>query len=380
MRVLLTGGGTAGHVFPCIAVAQALRAEAGETELLFVASRHGLDAEALTRYKLPYEMISARPFPYGVSWRLLPGLWGMARGGWQTRGILRRFRPDVVMTSGGFVSAAVVPVAARYGLPIVSHVSDAQPDRTNRLLRRWATVVTLAHEQSRAWCAGHDCRVVGQPIRAEFFATTREAGAAALGLDPGRPTLLVTGGSQGARTLNDAVQDALPELLSHPELQVAHVTGARDHERVLAWAEENGFLSAPRYQVWPWVDMPPALAAADLVLTRAGSSALAEACASRGALIVVPYPFAGGHQAQNAAELERVGAAVVIRNDDFTGAVLAQAVQELLADRAKRAAMAAAAGALAQPQAAQEIAGILRGLAGQDVKPPAHRRTGTSVP
>ena len=208
MRVLLTGGGTAGHLFPSIAVAQAVLAEE-EAELLLVSSRHGLDAEILAQHGLPYEPISARPFPYGLSWRLFSGVWGLLRGAAQARRIITRFQPDVVMSSGGYVAAAVVPVAARRRLPIVAHVSDAYPDRTNRFLRRWATVTTLAHEEAERYFEGCECRVVGQPIRKEFFATGREEGAAALGLDPERPVLLVTGGSQGARSLNRAVQVGL---------------------------------------------------------------------------------------------------------------------------------------------------------------------------
>jgi len=362
--VVLTGGGSAGHLFPNVAVAQALQ-RMEDTEVLFVGAAQGLDGTLLEDQGLAHELIAARPFPYGVSLKSLSALVALGRAMAAVRRLLRRFQPDVVVAAGGFVSAAVIPVAHWRRIPVLIHVSDALPDRANRLLRRFASAVTLAYAEAERYFPGRRCEVVGQPVRREILEAQREEGYEHFGLSPELRTLLITGGSQGARRLNRAVQAALQELLQLEGWQILHVAGSLDCPDLEQWAARQDFLPSPRYVLRSWAPMAPALAVADLVLSRAGSSSLAEICARGVPSIIVPYPHAARHQEANAAPLAKAGAAQVVADDELDGTRLLHVVKELVADARNLHSMSEAAARLATPGAAARVAELALELAGK---------------
>jgi len=359
-RVLMAGGGTAGHIFPCVAVAEELQVADPEAEVRFIGATGRIDGKLLAARGLPHDLIDARPMPYGLSAAALSGAVGLVRGALQTRRIIRAFRPDVMFSTGGYVGAAAGLAARWQGVPLVLHASDVLPDRSNRMLSRWAQVVTCV-SPAAAEVFGEIATVTGHPIRQEVASATAEDGVRKLGLDPALPTLLVTGGSQGARRLNDAVIGALPQLLD--DLQIAHLSGALDYAALRAQAEQMG--SPERYHLIEHLpNVGLALAAADVVVTRAGAASLAESCLHGVPMIVVPYPHAGGHQRLNAEPLAEDGAAVLVEDEDFTADRLVALAREILADDVRRREMADAAIAAASPGAAADVADTLLAVVG----------------
>ena len=358
LRVLMAGGGTAGHLFPCVAVAEELADLEPGCSIRYVGARGRIDEQILRERDLPHDLISARPLPYRLSAEAVTGLVALARAVRRTRAILRAFRPHIVFSTGGYVGASVGIAARLARIPLLVHVADTQPDRGNRLLARWAcAITTISPEAARA--LGRSATVTGNPIRRELAQATREQGTRELGLDPDAATIVVTGGSQGARRLNTAVVSALPVLLDELGAQIVHLSGALDFETLRAEVARR-FGSPPRYHLIAHLPNPGlALAAADLALTRAGAGSLAEVCLHGVPMIVVPYPFAGGHQRLNAAPLADAGAAVIVDDAQFTGERLVALVRDLLGDAARLAAMAAAARAAARPDAARQVAQVL---------------------
>ncbi len=358
-RIALAGGGTAGHLFPSLAVAQRLLELSPDAELLFFAAKRQLDAELLAELNVPCRLLGARPFPYAVSLRWVGSLAALGTSLLTAWGVLRGFRPDVLFASGGYISVPCVLAARMLGVPCVVHAGDALPDRANRLLSRYAACITVAFEQAIKHFPRRKTIYTGPPIRKEILGASRAEALTHFGLDPARKTLLVTGGSQGARAINQAVSAALPQLVARDDLQIIHLTGRLDYEEMERRAQSLG-LEPPVYRCIPFCRrMGLAYAAADIIVSRAGSSSLGEAIALAKPMIVVPYPHAGGHQMANARPLAEAGAAVVIENSQLSGARLTAALSSLLDDPGKLAAMAQAARRLQRPRAAEDIAQLL---------------------
>lgn len=355
MKAAFAGGGSAGHLCPALAVAQRFLRLEEDNEVLFFGAQKDLDRRMLegTNHKL----IAGTGLPYGRSLRTLSSLLKLAQGGLQARAALKAFRPQVVLGTGGYISAAALTAADTLGLPLVIHASDACPDRTNLKLASKATRITVAFEAALEHFPADKVIVTGQPVREEILQADRETARAELGYGPEDVVLLVTGGSQGARTLNQATVGALPQLLG-AGLKVFHQTGSLDYQQVKAETDAADW--GPRYVCREFIhDMGSVLAAADLFLMRAGASSLAEAAAWSLPMIVVPGDFAHGHQKVNAEEVERRGAAIVVANSDLTPGRLAEVALELLQRPDRRAAMAAAARAWGTREAGDKIARVL---------------------
>jgi len=341
VRVLLAGGGTAGHLFPCLAVAEQLEELVPGVQSAFIGARGRIDEKLLAERDLPHHLISVRPLPYRISWAAVTGLAALARGWAEARKHVRAFGPDVVFSAGGYVGAAVVLAARTSGVPVVLHVADARPDRSNRSLARWASAITVASPEA-ARRFKREVIITGHPVRAEVATATREEGLRTLGLAADRSVLLVTGGSQGARTLNNALLDALPALVDEMGLQVVHLCGDLDYEQVKAAADRIG--ERQDYHLFAYLPNPgPALAAADLVVTRGGAGGPAEACLHGVPMIIVPYPYAGGHQRANAQPLAEAGAAVIVEDDEFDRAKLLAISGDILGDPGRARAIVDAA-------------------------------------
>jgi len=282
----------------------------------------------------------------------------------QCETVLRAFRPDVVLITGGYVAAPVAWAAWRHKprIPLLIYLPDLTPGLSVQLTSRLAARVAVSFPEAAHYFA-HKAVVTGYPVRHELLVADRSTARAAFRLEAGLPAVLVFGGSRGARSINQALVAALPDLL--PRCQVIHVSGTLDWDAV---SEAAGALADPlraRYHPYPYMheEMIQALAAADLVVARAGASTLGEFPAAGVPSILVPYPYAGQHQDANAAYLAERGAALVIPDRDIANR-LAATVLQLLTDAGRLAAMASAAAKLARPDAANAIARELHRLAG----------------
>lgn len=354
---VFAGGGTGGHLFPGLAVADALRARDPEAQITFLTTDRDLDRRLLHAAGWRQVVQPVRPFtthPLRV-----PAFWlAWRRSVRLATETLARLRPRAVLGLGGYAAGPAVVAARRLGIRSAILNPDASPGRANRFLARRCDGVFVQWEESCARLPdGAVCEIVGCPIRPAFGRTDAHAGRRHFGLDPDRPTLLVTGASQGAQTINAALQRLWPAFArAHRDWQLLHLTGPADEAEVRAAygaAEQSATVLAFTD------DMHLAMAAADVVISRAGASTLAELTAVGRAAILLPYPFHRDmHQRANAEVLVRRGAAICLedRRDAAANAAQLGAALEALCDGGRRAAMARAARELGRPDAAARVA------------------------
>jgi UDP-N-acetylglucosamine--N-acetylmuramyl-(pentapeptide) pyrophosphoryl-undecaprenol N-acetylglucosamine transferase len=351
MRVLISGGGTGGHLFPAIAVAQALSRNAPDTQLLYVGRRGGMEEQVVPRFGIPMETIAAAKLDMEQLWRNWSFPFVAPQALLQSARIVRRFRPDVVLGTGGYVSAPVVLAAAAVRVPVVLQEQNAMPGRATRLLSRLARVVATAYPESARYLRAKAV-VTGTPVRSEFWKRREDF--------PLRPhRLLILGGSQGAHRINEAVASALPELTGALGMDVWHQTGERD----VGWLESLGS-SGGRYHPFAFADdLAEQVYAADLVVSRAGAGSISEVSAAGIPMLLVPGPFAGGHQRLNAEPFELAGAARVIANEECDGLRLTREIAAIADDPAAYSKMVDAMRSLGRPRAAEEVARLLQAAA-----------------
>jgi UDP-N-acetylglucosamine--N-acetylmuramyl-(pentapeptide) pyrophosphoryl-undecaprenol N-acetylglucosamine transferase len=356
-------------VYPALAVYQALSAKHPGVETLWVGGEGGMEAELVNRAGIPFRTIPAAGL-HGVGLRHLPrNLVQLTRGAFAAGRILRDFRPDAILFTGGFV-AGPLAFAARastaftaHRLPILLYVPDIEPGLALQWLARFADRIAVSADDSQKYFK-RKVTVTGYPLRADLKEWTRQSGRSRLKLDEKQPVLLVFGGSKGARSINQAVTAHLPTLLEMA--QVVHITGELDWETVQA---ANGRLSGSqisRYHVFPYLhdEMGAALAAADLAVSRAGASCLGELPLHGLPAVLVPYPYAWRYQKVNADYLAQRGAAVILA-DELLQEQLIRLVTDLLQNPSKRRAMQTAMSSLSRPAAADAIADQLMALGGE---------------
>lgn len=368
-RVVLTGGGTGGHIYPALAIAAELRRLVPEVDILYVGSVDGLEARLVPGEGLPYRAVPAAGVIRKSPLAAARGLVQLLRGVVAARRVLAGFRPDVVVGTGGYVSFPVVFAAVRARVPVLIQEQNVVPGVANRWVGRWADVVAVPHAEVARWFPrARRIEVTGNPVRPEVLAADRDAARARLGLAGCRRVVLVVSGSRGARTVNEAMAGALPEWLGRPEWGLLWITGNAYHAEVSAAARRAGYDPDrhPHVRIVAYAhDMADMLAAADLVVARAGAITLAELAARGLPAVLVPSPnVTHDHQRQNARLVERAGAAVVVEDADCDARTLGGAIRSLLADEARLAAMAAASRTLARPDAARRLAELVLELAG----------------
>jgi len=358
----LSGGGTAGHIYPALAVAEELSA-GGRDEVLFVGTPDGPEARLVPGAGVPFSALSASGFDRARPWTLVTSSVQIAASAVRAIGLLGRYGPDAVVGFGGYVSIPVGFAAVARGVPLVLHEQNSVPGLANRVLSRWARRVALTYpEASSALRSPERAVVTGNPVRPGVIGATRERGKSQFGAPPDALLLLAFGGSRGARHINSALLALRGPLLSVPGLRVVQVAGPAEAESVRAALAQAGGDGGGRWQVLDYVDdMGSGLAAADLVLARAGATSLAEITVLGCPALLVPYPYAtDDHQTRNAASLLAAGAAEVISDADLDTPRFGDTLLRLLSDAEARATMAAASKSLGRPDAALRVAELAR--------------------
>lgn len=364
MRLIISGGGTGGHVYPALAVVPKLKQLRADLEILWLGSKGGMEQALVERAGLTFEAIAALGLRGKNPLALGQGLWALSQGYRQSRRIIERFRPDALFVTGGYVCVPVTLAARRAGAPVVIYLPDIEPGLAIKFLARFAQRVAVTAPEAQQFFKPGLTVVTGYPVREDLFSPSfqgegrgevKTAARRQLGLRDDLPVLMVFGGSRGARSINQAVVECLADFL--PLCQIVHVTGTLDEAWVLVRRAELSPEWQTRYRVSAYLheEMATALLAADLVISRAGASVLGEFPAVGLPAILAPYPYAGAHQRLNADYLARQGAAVVVKDEDLSRK-LKGIVMELLTDKEKLAAMSRASASLAQPEAAARLA------------------------
>jgi UDP-N-acetylglucosamine--N-acetylmuramyl-(pentapeptide) pyrophosphoryl-undecaprenol N-acetylglucosamine transferase len=354
MKFALAGGGTGGHVYPALAVAEELGAQP-ETELVYYGSESGPEHDLAIERGIAFRPIAAAQLRGRSPLRLANGLWSLWRGGRQASDWLKADPPAAIFATGGYASAPLGRPARRRRVPLVLFLPDVKPGWAVRYLQRYATTVACSVDASTQYLDARKAVVTGYPVRRQFLEATREQAIRRFELDPHLLTVLVAGGSQGSHPINLVVAEALKRLLERA--QVIHLAGATEERWLAREREQLPHWQQERYRLLAYTeDMALAMAAADLAVTRAGASVLGELPATGLPAIVIPGDFSDQHL--NATHLVEHGAALALssrRIDELEGTIT-----RLLDDAQERASMAAAMRALARPDAARRLAKMLR--------------------
>ncbi len=350
--LVIACGGTGGHLFPGIAVAEAWEASGGNALLLI--SEKKVDAQASSKYGgLSFETIPAVAKPSTFSLKMIPFLMKLWKTDRKCRQILKKHNALSVIGMGGFTSLPPVHAGHALGLPVFVHDSNALPGKANRLTARWCDAVLLGLEAAVSYFPKSTCKVTGTPVRKELNTLpSREDAARKWNLDPAKKTLLIMGGSQGAKHLNSLMAEASQQL---PDVQFLHLTGAADAERVKGLVGDN-----PAYTVVDFCDdMAAAFAVSDLAICRSGASSLTELAHVGMPALLVPYPYAADdHQTKNAEVFSEAGACLLKQESDLSTENLVENIKSMLQDGVF-ADMQRKMQAMAVPDAAQKIISVV---------------------
>lgn len=352
MNAIIACGGTGGHLFPGIAVAEVLR-QRGHDVLLFVSEKE-IDSLALsTRTQFRFEKLPTVGFPSLYS----PAIFGFIRRFTESlslcRSIYRRFRPQVVLGMGGFTSTAPILAGRMRGISTLVHESNAIPGKANRLAAKMVRAVLLGFKEAAQFFPKARTEITGTPIRSELKRVDRQSVRQKFGLQPNAPTMLVMGGSQGASGINQAMVKLLP-LLRNVPIQVIHLSGARDERMV---ADNYRREQIPAFVAAFYHHMEEVYSAADFAVARAGAASLAELAFFGLPIILIPFPYAADdHQTRNAEIFDRGGAAFVLKESELTPELLSEKIRAMVERPELIRRMSEKCAALAPRDAADRIA------------------------
>ena len=372
MTIVFTGGGTAGHVNPALSVARFVRLRHPGAEIVFIGSRDGIEEKLVPREGYPLELLNITGIQRGPGWKnfkenlAVPGR--LIKSNREARKIIARVKPDVVLGTGGYASYPAIRAAARAGVPCAIHAPDAQLGLANKALAKHVDAIMLGFEDSK-WYFKDQTKLhfTGTPIRDGMIYTDPAAAKRKLGLGPDEKLVVSVFGSTGARDMNKRMADMFAcEVKNGTPFRHIHAAGEFGYKWMPEYVRSKGvdLLSCPRIDMREYIyDMCEVMAAADLIITRAGMNTLCEICATGTPAIIVPSPnVAENHQEKNARALEARGAARVLLEQDCTGEVLYNMVVEMLADQTGLKRMSEAAADMAVYDGVERIYNVLAGL------------------
>ncbi len=367
-RVIISGGGTGGHIYPAITIAKAM-AELEPTEILYVGTKNGLESTLIPKEGIPFMTLDIKQgLQRKLSWQNVITIEKAVSSIWKASAILKKFDPHIVVGTGGYVCGPMLMAAAMHRIPTLIQEQNVIPGITNTILSKFATVVAVGYEEAKGKFGGKESVVVtGNPVRKDILTATKEEGCRQLGIRPDVFTVLVAGGSRGARTINTAMVEVHHYFKNDEHIQILHVTGSNEFERVkeeLKEVGDDGWYGKSSCILPYLYNMPAALAAADLAVFRAGAVGLAELTVRGVPAILIPYPYAAeDHQTYNAQALVHNGAAKMIVDKMLTAKELIQEFQELRNNPEVLQKMSLASRKMGRPEAAYDIARLAFSIA-----------------
>jgi UDP-N-acetylglucosamine--N-acetylmuramyl-(pentapeptide) pyrophosphoryl-undecaprenol N-acetylglucosamine transferase len=363
-RVIFTCGGTAGHINPAIALAQLMKEKNPDTEFLFVGAERGLEKDLVPKAGYAFKTVHISSFhrsfkPKEIKHNL-GTVYNLMRAPREARDILKEFRPDAVIGTGGYASFPMVKAAAKAGIPTAVHESNAVPGLTTEMLEPFADRIMVGFESCRQHYKHPDkVMVTGTPVRGDFFAHTKEEAKEALGVNDGRPLIVSFWGSLGAAGMNRHMADFMELEAAEEPFHHIHAAGKNGYPLVTQILKEKNvdLTQHPALEVREYIyDMALVMRAADLVICRAGASTISELTALGAPALMVPSPYVtNNHQEKNARALEEVGGAVVLLEKDCSGQMLFQSACKILQDTKKRTQMEQAMASLGIRDATERI-------------------------
>lgn len=362
MRIVLTGGGTGGHLTPLVAVAKKIREKVPEAEFLFIGPKGKLEDEIMGRENIPIRNIPVGKLRRYFSLANLIDPFRVLGGIFKSLWLLLFHMPDAVFSKGGYASFPVVVAAWVYRIPVMIHESDSNPGLANSMLGKFADRVAVAYPEAEKYFPAAQVVLTGNPLREDINQGDAARARQSLGFTESRKTIFIWGGSQGAKSINERVLRILPQLMH--KYQVIHQTGENNFEEVERMAGELGFkVGHDGYYAAPFFreDLKDILAVSDLVISRAGSTSIAEIAANRKPAIIIPLESsAGDHQRMNAYSLARIGGCIVMEENNMGEHMLLEKIDEILSDEALAKRLADNIATFYHPDATERIAqGIL---------------------
>lgn len=361
----ITGGGTGGHIYPAIAVCEALKADPETREIYYVGNPNNLEYEIAQKYGYKFLAVKVSGMPRRFSIRFIKWFFKLQFAILKSLFYIKKYKPNAIFGTGGYVSAPALFAGEVSGIPIMIHDCDAQPGIVSKYIAPNAQSVSLAFDGSKKFIKSANININGNPIREEFKTLTKEQARENLGLE-NKTTLCIMGGSQGARSINSAAVEILQELSSEYDLQIIFQTGKKNYENIFLKLKDiyPDFEEDKNIVVKPYFDnMSTILKASDIAVSRAGSLSLSELCACSIASILIPYPYAAAdHQRKNAKYMVEKKAALYLEDADTTKDTLLIAIEKLLDDKEKLEDIQKNAFALAKLDATKNIVNQLKDI------------------
>ncbi|MFA5777415.1 MAG: undecaprenyldiphospho-muramoylpentapeptide beta-N-acetylglucosaminyltransferase [Parcubacteria group bacterium] len=360
MRILLTGGGTGGHIFPLVSIVRKIREKLGdEAEFLYVGSGVAIEKEVMKEEGIRAKYILAGKARRYFSLMNFVDFFKTPIGFFQSLWILLSFMPDVVFSKGGYVSVPVVMAAWIYRIPIIIHESDAVPGTANRILEKFSNKVAIAYPTTQNYFEASKTALVGNPVREGINSGNKEEARKFFNFTESKPVILVLGGSQGSEIINESVIRILPRILQHA--QIIHQTGEKNYEKVVHGAGEQGIKAGREgYFPVPFMDfetIKQAYALADMVISRAGANIIAEIAANAKPNILIPLEHsAQDHQRMNAYEIAKAGGTLVLEESNLGENIFFEKIEKILFDEELKKNMSHNISAFYHPNAAEYLA------------------------
>ncbi|GIN91457.1 UDP-N-acetylglucosamine--N-acetylmuramyl-(pentapeptide) pyrophosphoryl-undecaprenol N-acetylglucosamine transferase [Siminovitchia terrae] len=358
MKIIVSGGGTGGHVYPALALIRTIKKKHPDTKFLYIGTERGLESNIIRRENIPFEAVEITGFRRSLSFENIKTVLRFLKGVKRSKQIINDFKPDAVIGTGGYVSAPVVYAAAKKKVPAVIHEQNSVPGLTNKFLSKYVQKVALCFDSAKEFFPAQKVILTGNPRASEVVGKESRGELVKLGLKENIPTALITGGSRGARPINEAVIKSLAQLTNKP-YQVLYITGEVHFEDVKKEVELIG--ASPNVVVVPFIhNMEEVLTEIDVVVGRAGATSLAEITALGLPSILIPSPYVtNNHQEKNASVLTSAGAAIMLQEKDLSSQRLMAALDEILLDDKKRQNMSEASKKLGMPDASDRLYDVL---------------------
>lgn len=338
MKVMITGGGTGGHIYPALSIAERLKREYKGVEILYMGAKLGMEKDIVPKAGVAFRQIDVAPLNKKISLKTIKALGVLIKGLFQARREIKRFKPDLIIGTGGYVAGPIVLIGSLMGIPTVIHEQNAFPGMTNKILSRFVDRILVTFEEAKAHFR-HKEKVVftGLPVLESFHTVSREYARQRLGIAKDEFILMTVGGSNGALKLNQVMMETYAALVDYPKIKVFHVSGNRYFESINEKIKMGQYTVGKNFKLISFMkEMPMYLNAVDLVISRAGASTINEIIAAKTPAIVIPSPnVANNHQFYNAKVVDRNGMGIIIKEEDLNTELMQHTILDFYAEPSK---------------------------------------------